>query len=308
MNFVHAPKAEIHENAVMDEIQTKVTAEFVNELLDLEAVRVPAEGRAILTTAPLFVVPKEGQEGEWRVIADMLRGGQNECIASDPVVLPRVSHILDQMYSGRFSTVVDASKYFYQFLTHPDNRPYLGLKHPITGILLEYAGLPMGGANSPALACRYGLSFVRMLKGRFDEFQGDPKINCWWTGFSATGYYPELGYGFNLIGGDGASVKVWAFVDEFLIHGPTYDKTSRALTLFLDLAVERGMLCHPTKLTPPNQVVKYCGFLLDSRAIPCLRIPLSKRECALAIVEHLLESLPTREFSRLSLAVAAGVL
>jgi hypothetical protein len=68
------------------------------------------------------------------------------------------------------------------------------------------------------------------------------------------------------------------------------------------------MLCHPTKLTPPNQVVKYCGFLLDSRAIPCLRIPLSKRERALAIVEHLLESLPTREFSRLSLAVAAGVL
>jgi hypothetical protein len=163
----------------MDEVQTKVAAEFVNTLLDLEAVRVPAEGRAIVMNAPLFVVPKEGQEGEWQVTADMLRGGQNACIAGDPVVaLPRISHILDRMYSGGLSAVVDASKYFYQVLMHPDDRPYLGLKHPITGVLLEYAGLHMGGANSSAIACRYGLSFVHMLKGRFDEFQGDPKINC----------------------------------------------------------------------------------------------------------------------------------
>ena len=81
------------------------------------------------------------------VIADMLRGDQNECIAGDPVFLPRISHILDQLYSKGYSAVVDASKYFYQFPTHPDDRPYLGLKHPITQILLEYAGLPMGGGQ-----------------------------------------------------------------------------------------------------------------------------------------------------------------
>jgi hypothetical protein len=105
----YAPKAAIHENAGMDEEQTQVAVNFVEELLDLGAVRTPTEGRAILTTAPLFVVPKEGQEGEWRVIADMLRGGQNECIAGDPVFLPRISHILDQMYTGGYSAVVDAS-------------------------------------------------------------------------------------------------------------------------------------------------------------------------------------------------------
>ena len=308
MNFLRPPEPMIHDNAVMDEEQTQVAANFVDELLDLEAVRTPAEGRAILTTAPLFVVPKEGQEGEWRVIADMLRGGQNECIAGDPVFLPRISHILDQMYSQGHSAVVDASKYFYQFPTHPDDRPFLGLRHPITNVLLEYAGLPMGAANSPAIACRYGLSFVRMLKQRFDAFQGEPHLNCWWTGFSEQGYDPDLGYGFNLIGRDGGVVKVWAFVDDFLIHGPTYEKTSLALSLFLDLAVDCGMLCHPQKLTPPQQVVKYCGFLLDSRTIPCLRVPVSKRERALAIVEHLLDSPSSRMYSRLSLAVAAGVL
>ena len=41
--------------------------------------------------------------------------------------------------------------------------------------------------------------------------------------------------------------------------------------------------------------------------IPCLRIPISKRERALAVVEHLLLA-PARQWSRLSLAVAAGIL
>jgi hypothetical protein len=256
------------------------------------------------------VVPKEGQPGEWRVIADMLRGGQNECMGNDPVFLPRTAHILDQMYTGGYSAMVDASKFFYQFPTHPDDRPYLGLLHPLTKEIYEYLGLPMGAANSPALAGRYGLSFVRMLKARFQEFQGNPRANCWWTGFSETGEYdPDKGYGYVLVDASGSpAVKIWVHVDDFLIHGDTYEKTARALKLFLDTAVDVGMLCHPKKLTPPTQVVKYCGFLMDSRGIPCLRIPVGKRERALAIVEHLIAAPADRAFSRLSLAVAAGVL
>jgi hypothetical protein len=147
-----------------------------------------------------------------------------------------------------------------------------------------------------------------MLKERFEVFKGDPKVNCWRTGFSEDGYDPDLSYGFNLIGKDGGVVKVWAFVDDFLIHGPTHEKTSRTLSLFLDLAVDCGMLCHPKKLAPPELMVKHCGFVLDSTFIPCLRIPVPKRERALAIAEHLLDSPKSRVFSRLSLAVAAGVL
>ena len=68
--------------------------------MDLAAVQTPLEGWEILTTALLFVLPKEGHEGEWQVIADMLlQGGHNECIAGDPVFLPRISHILDQIYT-----------------------------------------------------------------------------------------------------------------------------------------------------------------------------------------------------------------
>jgi hypothetical protein len=148
-----------------------------------------------------------------------------------------------------------------------------------------------------------------MLKEQFDAFQGDPKVNCWRTGCLEDGYNPDLGCAFNLIGKDGGAVKIWAFVDDFLLHGPTHKKTSWALSLFLDLAVDCGMLCHPMKLTSPQQVVKCCGFLLDSKAVPCLCILVSNRKRALTIVEHLLLDSPKSwACLRLSLAAEAGVL
>jgi hypothetical protein len=309
MNFLKSPSPEMKPNAVMDDEQLAVAAAFVDELLVLKVLHLLDDGEAeILLNAPLFVVPKEGQPGEWRVIADMLRGGQNMCIGNDPTVLPRISHILDLMYEGGYSGVVDASKFFYQFKTHPDDQKYLGLVHPITGIPYAYGGLPMGAGQSPSLACRYGLAFLRTLRGRYEEFQGSPRANCWWTGFSEIGFDPELGYGFILEARDGPAVKIWAWVDDFLIHGPTLEKTNRALSLFLDIALDCGLLCHPKKLTPPCQAVKYCGFILDSRGIPCLRIPVVKRERALAMVEYVLESHSDKLFSRLALSVIAGTL
>jgi hypothetical protein len=104
------------------------------------------------------------------------------------VFLPRISHILDQMYRGGYSAVVDASKYFYQFPTHPDDRPFLGLRHPRSAIFMEYAGLPMGGANSPAIACRYGLNdsrrskeLLRLIDGGLG-LQRKTMIRSWVTG------------------------------------------------------------------------------------------------------------------------------
>ena len=69
------------------------------------------------------MVVEEGQPGEWRDIADMLQGGHNECFGNDPVFLPRPAHILDQMYTSGYLAMVDASKFFYQFPTHPADRP-----------------------------------------------------------------------------------------------------------------------------------------------------------------------------------------
>ena len=308
MNFMQIPTPGLTENSDMTDEQLIVAGEFVDELIALGVLQSPPEDRATLLNAPLFVIPKAGQPGQWRCIADMLRGGQNTCIGIDPTILPRANDILDGMYHGGYSAVVDMSKYFYQFRTRHEERKWLGTIHPITGHMYEYHGLPMGSGNSPAIACRIGQGFLRMLRQRYKIFQGKGKANCYWTAFTDLGYDPEKGYGFAMENNEGLVAKVWGFVDDFLIHGPTKEITSQALHAFLDAACTVGFLCHPKKCTPPGQSVKYIGFIFDTTQTPTLRIPTEKRERALVITQHLLDSPPTQQFSRLGLAVAAGIL
>ena len=307
-NFLATPPSTLTPNSKMDKSGLQAAAAFVDELLDLGVIRSLEEGMNIVANAPLFVVPKEGQPGQWRIIADMKKGGQNECIGSDPVFLPRTGHILEEMYAGGYSAVVDMSKYFYNIPTHPDDHPFLGLMHPITGILYAYFGLPMGSSNSPAAASRVGNAFIRQLWQKFDIFSGIGTANCFWTSFEEVGYDPELGYGFVLTNKHGLAVKLYGFVDDFLIHGASLDLVSQALTIFLDFAVDCGLLAHPDKLILPSQQVKYLGFLFHTVGQPCVRIPRAKRERALAICEHLLCAPLHVQWSRLSLAVAARVL
>ena len=308
MNFLVRPEAVIHENSPMDRDQLKVAQEFVEELVGLGTLVLDEDG-VVQATAPLFCIPKEGQPGQWRVIADMLRGGQNGAIGNDPVFLPRLLHILGDLYEGGYSAVVDASKFFYQFRTHPDDQPYLGIKHPITGELYSYHGLPMGSGNSPALGSRYGLAFLRkLIKEHPDLFQGRLRMNGFLSAFSPHGqHHPGQGEGYVIDTVTGLVVKVWAFVDDFLIHAPTEDLCRRALSAFLDAALDCGMLCHPKKLVPPGQLVRYCGLLLDTREVPTLRMPQDKKDKASAMVEHVIRH-PQRQWSRLALSVLAGVL
>jgi hypothetical protein len=95
----------------MDDAARVAAVQFADELLSLGVVHTIEEGREVLANAPLLVVPKEGQVGEWRVIADMICGGQNTCVGQDPVFLPRVSHILDEMYRGGYTAVVNLLKF-----------------------------------------------------------------------------------------------------------------------------------------------------------------------------------------------------
>ena len=55
----------------------------------------------------------------------------------------------------------------------------LGLIHPGTGVHYRYRGLPMGSANSPAIAGRLGASFLRQLQKCFLVFTGIPQDNTW---------------------------------------------------------------------------------------------------------------------------------
>ncbi|CAJ1960569.1 unnamed protein product [Cylindrotheca closterium] len=120
-NFLKQPDPCLRPNAPMDEEMLEAAVQFVDELVELGVLPSIDEGLTVLTNAPLFVVGKDGQPGQWRVIADMLRGGQNDCVGQDPVFMPRIAHIVDQMYTEGYSAVVDLSKFFYNFPTHPDD-------------------------------------------------------------------------------------------------------------------------------------------------------------------------------------------
>jgi hypothetical protein len=304
MFFLQEPLHVIHPNSPMDPAAREQAAKFLDELIDLGIARPSDPDDPVVSTIPLFTVEKVYQAGQIRIIADAKAGGQNACSARDPVYLNRPGHILEQLYEGGYTAVVDASKFFYQFLTRKEDHRYLGIVHPH-----YYGGLPMGAGPSPGHAGRYGLAFLRLLRTRHELFRGEPLANCWWTSLNGGQFRAELGYGYVWVLPDGTgAICLFVHVDNFFICGPTKGATNRALSLFLDTAVDVGLLCHPKKVQPPSQLQKYVGFIFDTRGIPTLRVLTSKREKALAMVEFLAHSPPNRLYTRMALVVVAGTL
>jgi hypothetical protein len=309
MNFLVEPEHNSAPNSPMDEVQTQVAAEFVDELIGLGILRKPTPDQPVLAKGPMFCLEKPGQPGQWRILANFKAGKQNEAVGKDPVFLNRVDTVLPLLYSGGYSAVIDASKFFYQFPTRPEDQPYLGVTHPVTLEDLYYGGLPMGGANCPAVAGRMGAAFMRLVRTRRpDLFQGTGSSNTWRDGFLYKGFDPKLGHGFTWKADDGLpAVLMWVHVDDFMIHGPTWGKTAAALTAVMDLALEVGLLFNPKKVIPPAQRVKYCGFIYDTTGIPTVEVPLDKRDRALAMLDYI-RARSGEEMSRLSLSVVYGVL
>jgi hypothetical protein len=66
------------------------------------------------------------------------------------------------------------------------------------------------------------------------------------------------------------------------------EKCTSALKTILDLTVLVGLVCNPTKIKPPTQIQKFCGFLYDSVGTPKLRIPDNKVVRYLALLYFLM--------------------
>jgi hypothetical protein len=185
MNFLKPPIEKNTPNSEMTPEQVTIATEFVEELVSL-GVLIPVKPGEMVTNGPLFCLPKPGQPGQWRILSDMRRGGQNDAIGADPTVFPKPGVILDQLYYGGFSAVVDASKFFYNFPTRPEERKYLGCIHPSrTEEHLVYGGLPMGGGNSPAIAGRHGAALLRKVRDSCPVYNGQPMANTWWRHYGS---------------------------------------------------------------------------------------------------------------------------
>ena len=68
--------------------------------------------------------------------------------------------ILPHLYTGGWSGIVDASKYFHMFKTRKDEQKYFGLVHPSTNEMYVYNTFPMGTRNSPGASGRFGSAFI----------------------------------------------------------------------------------------------------------------------------------------------------
>jgi hypothetical protein len=130
MYFLKEPSRVIHPNSPMDDDARAKAADFLDELIDLGIAHRADPHNPVWATIPVFTLVKLYQPGQIRIIADALAGGQNECCARDPVYLNRPGHILERLYEGGYTAVVDASKFFYQFLTRKEDQRYLGIVHP----------------------------------------------------------------------------------------------------------------------------------------------------------------------------------
>jgi hypothetical protein len=309
LQFLVDPEDELVPNPPLTPEQTEVVCTFVDELQALGVVR-PAT-RPLRRVCPLFVVPKPGQPGQWRCIADMKRGGQNGCCGLDPISLPSSKDILPHLYTGGWSAIADASKHFHNFTTLPSERDLIGIIHPGTGEHLWYVGLPMGAVNSPSIACRAGEGVLDMLREESEIFRAVTyKENTWRQALTWQATYdPKLGHGYVGLRADGTPVAlIFGFVDDFKIHAATAEDCCEALNAFMNLTVRLGLICQPVKTSPPKQIQKYCGFWYDTRGVPTLHIPTNKISRCIASVDFLSSRPRGQALSRLSLAIITGVL
>jgi hypothetical protein len=308
MNFLILPSGELKLNAKMDEGERKAAGKFVDEL---EALGVLEEAKGELkANCALFCVDKgPKQPDEKRCIADMKQGGQNDCIGKDPTFLVQSDDILPHLYPEGWTAIADASKYFHNYKTHPDEHLYLGCIHPVSGRHLVYLGLPMGSASSPSIACRMGNSAMRQLRKESETFSGEIIENTWRKSLDGKPYDPRLGHGRVCLGKDGLpACLIWGMVDDFMIHGPTKNKTCKAFAEFMDYSVRLGIICQPIKTKPPAQQQIFCGMEYDTKSVPTLRIPEEKVTRGIATIEYVIHQNKHGRLSRLAVAIGNGFL
>ena len=89
--------------------------------------------------------------------------------------------------------------------------------------------------NIPAASVRLGHSFVCLLLSHGPLFGGLSCINSLSSQLKGSPYDSTLGEGRVSVGGDRVpAVLVWLHVDDLLLHGPTYNKVAKSLTVVMD--------------------------------------------------------------------------
>ena len=63
---------------------------------------------------------------------------------------------------------------------------------------------------------------------------------------------------------------IWIHVDDIMIRVPMLHTLEQALDHIIHTTIQLGLICHPSKTSPPPQQVKFCGFEYDTTLTPTL--------------------------------------
>ncbi len=86
-----------------------------------------------------------------------------------------------------------------------------------------------------------GNSAMRQLRKESETFSGEIIENTWRKSLDGKPYDPRLGHGRVCLGKDGLpACLIWGMVDDFMIHGPTKNKTCKAFAEFMDYSDDWG--------------------------------------------------------------------
>ncbi|GLC61313.1 hypothetical protein PLESTB_001742400 [Pleodorina starrii] len=100
---------------------------------------------------PLHVVLKP--DGSIRPITDPSRSGVDHCMLKLPwCPLPDLSTLLQQLTPGGFLGKRDLASGFHHVKLAPAARRCMALRHPTTGALQRWVGLPLAASQSPAIS------------------------------------------------------------------------------------------------------------------------------------------------------------
>ena len=131
----------------------------------------------------------------------------------------------------------------------------------------------------------------------------------WRTKLAGEPYDPRLGHGRVLMGLHGLPTsRIWALVDDYLIHSPTKQKYQEAFKEFMNYMLRLGFICQKVNTSPPAQVQKFCGLLFDTHTTPKLWIPAAKVSRSMATLDFVIKTNARGVISRLTVAVMGGLL
>ena len=192
------------------------------------------------------------------------------------------------------------------FTTWADERKYLDLIHPGSGIMHVYDTLPMGPRNFPGTFGSFGAAFLRQICESSRLFQGSPQDNSFHSSFQNSSSHPNYGTGRVLIGEDDLpAILLWLHADDILIRAPTQQNLATVLGFILDMTVILGLICQLEKMLPPTQRLKFCCFIYDTRSTPSLPIPEGKVSRTVTMIGFLTHSFKS-QFSRLVVSMVVG--